>query len=413
MTTSERLRLVRLAGDYSLAEIAAQADVSPEDLSAFESGAKSPTPEQIWHLAGALRVDLGFFLRTLPVLGVYPISERLDKLSAAERERVIAQTRLWIEQHVDIESFFDFSDLPIPEYPPGFPMAAKSPKDASEAADRLRRMWRLGTGPVLSLATTLEAGGVKVGFIDGAGDFDSCAMLTDEEMAVPFIVVRRDLPGDIQRFAVARELAYFMLESAASGMSLHFAATFLAPAAAMVFEVGEKRTNLELLELLRLKQKYGVSMRRLLTRLASLAIIPKAVHDEWHERFRANGWQAREPGGDLPAEQAERMVQMVLRLQAEDEISPDRGAELLGIPQDEWNEMLLLGQEAEEETEDEEETVVPAVTEQQDAQSRKAEAASPNNADQPTVEEARPARIGGKRSEAPVPVSDKEVDGAD
>jgi Zn-dependent peptidase ImmA (M78 family) len=241
--------------------------------------------------------------------------------------------------------------------PEGFPYPVKNGRDAADAADRLRVIWRLGINPVKSLTDLLEELGIKVGMVPGAPGFDGAAFETDDDVTLPLIIVNRNLSGEDQRFALARELSYFFLNGANAQLANHFAASFLVPTDALLKDLGRQRDNIEIYEIFMLKQKYGISMRRLFTRAASLRIISGSELEEWMELFEEMGWKDAEPGGPYPPEISRRILMLVLRLQAEGQITEERAAEMLGVPAEYWDDLLhfrpLRDIEAEEESDEE------------------------------------------------------------
>lgn len=348
MTVGQRLSLARLALHREVGDIAEAAELSEEDLLSYEHDEQEPDPDVLLRLAQELGTELSFFLRTPPVVDLVPISPQLDKFGEAEQEVLIAQSRLWLERALDIESFFPAEQLPLPEHPEGFPYPVGSGADAAHAAQLLRDAWLLSILPIYGMSDLLESRGIRIGYIDGVDGFDACAFLSDDEFGFPLITVRLDAPGDVQRFAIARELAYFMLADATPQVASHFAGAFLMPADAIRQELGEHRTRIELYELYLLKQKYGMSMRTLLVLATNLRIISKEYFEEQMQIFRDEGWAEQEPGLEYPSEAPTRLVRMVMRLQAEGEISEGRAAGMLGLSDDEWFALVTFGGEEEE-----------------------------------------------------------------
>ena len=151
--------------------------------------------------------------------------------------------------------------------------------------------------------------------------------------AWPLIVVQQNLPGDVQRFALARELAYFVLQNPDPQAARHFAAAFLMPAQGLRRDLGATRTQLDPVELAFLKHKYGVSIRRLVPRAASLRIISKEVLEGWLTAGREDGWDDLEiESGLYPSEEPQRMERLVFRFEAEQLLSEERGEALLTMP---------------------------------------------------------------------------------
>jgi Zn-dependent peptidase ImmA (M78 family) len=329
---------VRYALQLEAANVAQAVNISADDLAAYEADKKEPEPQVLWDLAHELGVELGFFLRTLPITPVRYANPPTS--SAREQDVVTAQTRIWFERYFDIESFFPIEDTLLFEPPEGFPLTVTSGKDSAEAGEALREAWGLGTQPIASMATLLEANGIKVGLIEGFPGFEAAAYWSADDFPSPAIVANGNIPVQVQRFAIAQELAYLMLEGATPQTAPHFAAALLMPADAMRRELGSKRTAIELYELDLLKVKYGIGMRHLLARAASLRILDKETFQTWSERFTEEDWLTKEPGDVVPDDSPDRQVHLLLRLQSEGEITVERAAELIGTTEDVWQEIL-------------------------------------------------------------------------
>lgn len=338
MAIGERIILARRALEMTPGELAGAAAISEEELRAYETNASEPEPEMMLNLADVTGLDLGYFVRTDDVPGV---SFGLPPEDLAPWwDTVLAQARIWLENYLDIESYLSVEEAPLFVHPDPFPIEIASAKDAADAAETLRAAWNLGPLPTPNLPDVLESYGIKFGLIDAPEEFDAASFWTTEAPQIPFIVARLGLPASDQRFAMARELAYLMLAGATVQTASHFAGSFLMPASALRQDLGSNRTKLSLYELLMLKQKYGMSMKRLIVRATSLRIISRGVMDEWLARFAEEGWDENEPGEEPLPEIPARVVQMVVRLQTEGTITLEEAAGLVGTSPEEWDEII-------------------------------------------------------------------------
>lgn len=333
MTLSERLYLVRIALNADSAILAERAGIGQQELLTYESGDAQPAQEILGVLADELAMDFEFFLRDTPLLDITPASPRISTMGDFELEILLAQARLWLERYLDVESFVESDEVPAVGLPEGFPYAVDSAADAAQAAEDLREGWRLGDAPIKHMADLLDDMGIRVGLVRVPGDFDASTFRTDDAFGWPLIVVQQDLPGDEQRFAMARELGHLVLQAPDPQMAMHFAAAFLTPANALRRDLGSNRTALDPVELSFLKHKYGISLRRLIPRATSLRIVGKEVHDEWSAAGREEGWDELEAESGLyPSETPQRIIRLAQRIQAEELVSEERGDALLDMP---------------------------------------------------------------------------------
>lgn len=326
----ERLKLARLKARMSQRELADRVGVTAMSISKYESNLMMPSAETLFKLAQALDVRLEFLLRQAPHLLIEPVYRRHRRMSSRTEEAIKAQIQDWLERYLLAESMVP--DEQSNEWlPAGFPYPVQTLDDVERAAVALRAAWELGNDPIDSLTELLEDRGIKVGVIEGADDFDACTFLYDSH--TPVIVVNRHRPVDRQRFDLAHELGHLMMR-VAEGLdeekaAHRFAAALLVPAEAAFRELGRSRSHLDLLELMELKEKYGMSMAAWIRRAQDLGILRASATRHLWQQLSARGWRKQEPV-ELPAESPSRMFRLVRRLVAEGIISEARAAELMG-----------------------------------------------------------------------------------
>ncbi len=179
-------------------------------------------------------------------------------------------------------------------------------------------------------------------WVEGEDGFDALTFLAND--TIPVIATRRGTPGERQRLSIAHELAHLLLQPEEGvdkeKAAQRFAGALLAPAEAMIRELGQKRRRLDLRELLPLKAEYGLSMAALACRAHQLDIIDRSTYKRLCVEIRRRGWHKSEPE-PLPAEEPKAMRRMVTRLVAEQIISLKRAKELLG--EDDFAELVPTG----------------------------------------------------------------------
>ncbi len=326
----ERLRLARLKAGMSQLELAERVGVSAMSISKYENNLMVPSATTLSRLAQVLEVRLEFLLRQAPAVQIAPLYRRHRRMSAKTEQLVKAQVQDRLERYLLVESFFP-DERARTWLPEGFPYPVRSLDDAERAAAALREAWQLGTDPIVNLTELLEDKGIRIGLIEGAANFDACTFLYDEH--TPVIAVNRNRPADRQRFDLAHEVGHLMMQVAdyldEEKAAHRFAAALLVPAAVAVMELGQRRSYLDLFELLKLKEKYGMSIAAWIYRAQDLGILPGGSARRLWQQLSARGWRKEEPGM-LPPETPGRMYRLVRRLVAEGIISEARAAELMG-----------------------------------------------------------------------------------
>ena len=327
MNIGERIKMTRKANRMSMRNLALKAEISPMAISKYERGLDTPSSGVLLRIARALGVSVDYFFRPKTIAVQLQAYRKHSTLGIKEQGAIQMRIQEWLERYLEVESFFEEEkhlDV-LPHY------VVKTVNEVEKATQELRMTWSLGLDPIENLTQLLEDRGIKVGRVDGFKHFDACTFMAGQ---TPVIVTKADQPGDRQRFNLGHELGHLVLEVSenldAEKISHRFVGAFLAPEPAVRFELGNKRTSLDINELNLLKQKYGLSMQAWIFRARDLEIITPQAAERLHKRFRANNWHHEEPGKAYPSEIPRRMEQLVYRALVEDLISRSKAQELLG-----------------------------------------------------------------------------------
>lgn len=346
MALGERLRGARHRAGLSLRALAEQVGVSAQAISKYERDLDTPGSAVLIRLAKALGVSVEYLLRPTTV-ALSPPSYRshISRLRRRQEQVILAQVRDWLERYLTVESILgEFRPFDAP----ALQRKIETPEDVEHVALEVRERWRLGLEPIPNLTEVLEAHGIKVGHVAGADAFDALtlwAVLKEPRQAgpVPVIVIKKDVPGDRQRFSLAHELGHLVLQTpdtwerrAVERAASRFAGALLTPEPSVRRELGDHRKSLDLYELHLLKHRYGMSMQAWIYRAWDLGILSQAAARRMFHLFNARGWKTEEPGDPYPPEKTDRLERMVLRALAEGLVSETRAAELLGMALEEF-----------------------------------------------------------------------------
>ncbi len=333
MMIGDRIKLARARKGYSLERLAHEIGVTKQGISKYELARSMPSSGVLVRLAHALGVKPEFFLRPDSVAINKVEFRKRSALKAKEKKALEAQLKEWIERYLEVERLLGLEQSARFKLPPQQKRRVSEPMDVEQAAVEMRRFWKLGLDPIESMTALLDEKGVKILSVEGYKAFDALTLYADSN---PVVAVKKDIPGDRQRFSLAHELGHLALavspdvdeEKAAH----RFAAAFLVPEEVARRELGRsRRSRLDLAELHVLKHKYGLSMQAWVCRARDLGIITKAQAGRMFRVFRARAWHLCEPGSEVAAEEpSKRMELLVMRALAEDLITQSRAAELLG-----------------------------------------------------------------------------------
>ena len=330
----ERIKIARRRSGLSLRELAEKVNVSAQAVSKYERGLDVPSSPVLIKLANALGVSIEYLLRPVSVSLSQPNYRCFSsKLKAKEKEKVQAQVQDWLERYLLIEELVSAQkEFHFPE----IKRQVQHLEDVEQVALALRESWKLGLDPIDHLGEVLEDQGIKVGIVEGVSYFDSLTLWANKN--IPVIVVKKDIPGDRQRFNMAHELGHLILEIPSKwdkkqieNATFRFAGAFLVPKPVVLQELGRNRQRLDLDELYLLKHKYGISMQAWIYRAKDLGILLEAKAQKLFKEFRVKGWHLEEPGDPYPPEKLDRLERLVRRALAEELVSNARAAEIMSI----------------------------------------------------------------------------------
>ncbi|MCE5211529.1 MAG: XRE family transcriptional regulator [Deltaproteobacteria bacterium] len=345
-----RIKQARIAAGLSLRGLAEASGnyISAQVIQKYEQGITNPGSDVLIKLAKALGVKVEYFFRpdAVQVSLTCPVYRKRASLSKKYLESVQAQVKDKVEKYLEIKSFFPedrFDQISIGKL--NHRNIHKS-SDIEKLAEDLREAWSLGNDPIENMIDIVEDRGAMVIPLEASDEFDGLSCWANE--TIPVIVVKKGLAGDRQRSDLAHELGHLIMKVSSDlneeKAAKHFSAAFLAPADAVYRELGKKRNNIDLSELVLLKKKYGMSMQQWIYRAKDLDIISESRATEWFKKFRIKKWYREEPV-DVAPEEPQRFKLLVIQAVTEGIISPIRAAEFLDTPYDKFRKDLTAGLE--------------------------------------------------------------------
>lgn len=328
MNTGFRIKLARKKERLSMKELADKVGVSTAAISKFERELTFPRQSTLIKLARALSVGVEYFFRENSVNTLEPTYRKHYKFSKKDQEALEADITEVIERYLEAMAIFDDPinhDFKLPSF------IINTLENAEQAANELRDLWNLGANPIVDLAGTLEKKGIAIIAVGGYQRFDGISCWVNNKL--PVIAFNKDLPGDRQRFSIAHELGHLVIKTNElidfEKAAHRFAASFLVTAQAVKEELGNKRTNLNLNELIIFKQTYGFSLQAWARRAFDLNIISHSTYTTLCKQINARGWRISEPG-EVPSEEPNYLKLTVYKALAEKLITPSYAAALIG-----------------------------------------------------------------------------------
>lgn len=328
----DKIKQRRLVMGLSLQELADQLTAKGEaitkaGLSKYENNKSMPKAKFIWNLAKVLTVSNDYFFSE-DTLEIEWLAFRKNMSLPRKTEEMIKNYMYeYMLEYIRLESVVNINieDIVLKK------TRIDNPGDAEKIADDLRAKWELNSWPIESITQLLEEKGFYVVEYDVAErKFDGLSGIINKKS--PLIVSRSNVSVDRKRLSLAHELGHHLIDidkEFEEQAAYVFASALLIPSRSLIHEIGPRRKNIDINELVLLKEKYGISIQALTKRCYSLGIISESLYKQMFMFFRKNYWHVTEPGRCTNNEDPVRFKKMVFRAYAEGLISKDKAGAIL------------------------------------------------------------------------------------
>lgn len=344
-TFAANLSLARKFSGMSLQELADKTNLSKQAISKYENGEINPSMATLSSLAKGLEIDIEDFFKENHDEALF-LKKLIIKTPAFQNVYYREGGKLDVETANRIKKeafkrFISYSELealvkvktkfknPIKDFP------IKDKYDAEEAALKVRKAWKLGSYPISNVVSTLENQGVRIIEVNEGDHFEG---FSAEIESTPIIVVNIGIKEVTRRrFTTLHELGHLILQvhQSISYDDLEricdaFAATMLMPRELLFIELGGNRSKLTKDDLVRIKEKYGISVKAILVGAAFSEII---TWDKYHE-LNSQMTITSDLGTYLGSEKSSRFIQLLIMGIVEEIISQNKAIELSGLPEE-------------------------------------------------------------------------------
>jgi Zn-dependent peptidase ImmA (M78 family)/DNA-binding XRE family transcriptional regulator len=327
-----RLVEAREARGLTATSLAELIGINSQNISQYERGKQSPSPEIMDKICEKLNLDKRFFLRP-------PRDHQTDRIhfrsmsAATKSARVKAIRRFgWLKEivwyqreHLELPRL----NLPVFEVPSD---ATKIHTDLiEEIAIECRRYWQLGDGPISDVVLTLENNGVIVSSakfeVESLDAFSQWCV----EDSTPYVILGTDKQSAARlRFNAAHELGHLVLhrcidKKQMNSLALHplleeqahrFASAFLLPAGRFTEEIWAP--TLEGLKAL--KPYWRTSIQAMIMRCEQLGILGQQQSRRLWIYLNRKGWKKEEPYDDQIEPERPRLLRRSFQMLVEEGI---------------------------------------------------------------------------------------------
>lgn len=303
----ERLREARAVRGLTAISLSELANVSPQAIYQYENGRSSPGPDVLRRISDAVNLPDAFFLLPGRATATGTIFYR-SMSSATKGARRRAEGRFaWLQDIVGYLS--DFVSLPesnIPDLGLDANPLLLADDEIEDAAEEVRRYWRMGEGPISNMVLLLENQGSIVARDQlGAESLDGLSEFVAGE-GRPYVLLGTDKGTPVRwRFDAAHELGHMVLHSKLPPEALarpeqfkrieeqahRFAAAFLLPMASF----GDDLFAVSLDAFRALKPKWKVSIAMMIRRSRQANLLSEQAEKKLWISLARRKWRTVEP----------------------------------------------------------------------------------------------------------------------
>lgn len=331
---NKNLKYYRLKRNMSKKDLASFVGVTSMAITNYESGERRPNMDTIKALAKALGIRVSDFLsnRNTNLNFVHAEFRKAGKLKKTQQEYIREAVEAYMSR------FYAAVDILGGEVLPDAPSVhqVELSLDAEKDAMAMREYLGLSaSGPIGKLIEMLENKGIIVYACDLEDDsFSGMNGLVNDR---PYVTYNKGMAPERIRSTIAHELAHFIfdwpLDMDEKEIERHATAVsgaFLFPEIDAKRELGLRRTRISK-DMTHVCKEYGISMYLLVKRAALCGIISQSLEKDFYIKAGQHGWKKDEPSR-IEREEPFLFDLLVFRAVSENEISVQKGAELLGKP---------------------------------------------------------------------------------
>jgi len=306
--------------------------VSPAAISQLEKGLSRPTGRTLLTIAETTGFPVEYFVRRRTDADGTPFFRKLRSTPVREQRRAFAWAHLVHDLAVTLDGHIDLPEVDVPRWE----IDLTDEWEIEDAANRLRRTWGLGDGPVPNVVRQLERRGIVTARLPlDRHDVDAFSVWFPDR---PVVVLGSDKQVTARsRFDASHEVAHLVLHEPddagtkeAEAQAHRFAGAFLAPEESIAPALDSFSDWRELLDL---KVEWGMSMGALLRRGKDLGVISEARYVSSLKYMSARGWRREEPGDrELGRPEEPRLLRRAVRRLDEAGLPLEEIAYAAGLP---------------------------------------------------------------------------------
>jgi len=330
----KNLKYYRLKNNMSMKELADLVHVSPMAINYYEKEERKPDMNMIKALAKALNVRVTDFLayRDADLVFCHGEFKKSSSMSAKQQEFVKEEVEEYFGRFFQVVAILGGEVLPM--HPKLHSLELSD--SLEDNASKMRECLGLSkNGPVGGLIENLENKGFLVYLCDIKNE--DFAGMNGTVNGRPYIILNKNMNPQMMRLTITHELAHLMFEWPDSmsekeleNMANAISGAFLFPHIDIRRELGVRRSAITN-DMLDICTEYGISMYMLVMRANMSGVINDYTTKNFVVSANKAGWKRYEPPR-AKEEECGLFHQLVYRAVTENEITAQKGAELLHEP---------------------------------------------------------------------------------
>jgi len=322
----DRLAQAREARGLTATALSEMIGLRTANISQYEHGKQSPSPDVMERIAGVLNQPISFFLRP-----VTPVSE--DSIwwramsSATKSARGRAHARFtWLTEIVSyLDDYVDFPAVNLPAFQVPSDVQAITSGLIEEIASECRRYWKLEDGPIADAVLLLENNGIMVSRGQLlAENLDAFSHWRDDSER-PYIFLGADKESAVRsRHDAAHELGHLILHRSVDRKVIRnaklfrlvedqahrFASAFNLPARGFSDQLWSPTLD----AFLALKPHWKVAISAMVMRCEQLGILSEEQAKRTWINLSRRGWRKEEPLDDRLVPERPRLLRRSVEL---------------------------------------------------------------------------------------------------
>jgi Zn-dependent peptidase ImmA (M78 family) len=287
-----------------MSALARSMSLNPSTVSRWEDGTSAPDADVLLRLADFVDVRPEFFFRPVHASGRPTFLRSLSSTLVRDLQYQSAQMRWMQEISHAVEHYVDLPSVDVPDVMGTSSYHQLRDEDLEQIALDLRRHWRLGNGPCADMVPLLERVGFIVGVIEmGTIKLDGLCSWGPTD-GRPHVLLASDKMSFARRqMDAAHEMAHAVLHRNVTVEELkrdlklietqafRLGSAFLLPSTTYPVEMRYP----SLATLVTGKERWRVSIKAQIKRLADLEVIPSEFATHLYKLYSAKGWSREEP----------------------------------------------------------------------------------------------------------------------